>query len=177
MTTDGPRAPGTSQSPPVAPAAAGGASPAAVAGGPGSLADRQAGLVAALTSGAPVPEGFDARLVEVARVALLRKRAGEVARAWPALAAAHGRQWRQAFAAWAATRPTQGSLRDGWDMARSLGDAIPPDAAEELAVREAAWIYDGTSPPRPRRFPAIRRRGGRVAVQIAGRVRTVGGPR
>jgi hypothetical protein len=142
-----------------------------------SLADRQADLVAALTSGARVPDGFDSRLVEVARVALLRKRAGEVARAWPALAAAHGREWRQAFAAWAAARPTQGSFRDGWDMARSLGDAIPPDAAEELAVREAAWIYDGASAPRRRRFPAVRRRGGRVVVQIAGRVRTLGGSR
>jgi hypothetical protein len=142
-----------------------------------SLADRQAELVAALTSGARVPDGFDPRLVEVARVALLSKRAGEVARVWPALAAAHGRQWRQAFAGWAAARPTRGSLRDGWDMARSLGDAIPPDAAEELAVREAAWSYDGTSAPRPRRLPTIKRRGGRVAVQVAGRVRILGGAR
>jgi hypothetical protein len=68
-------------------------------------------------------------------------------------------------------------LRDGWDMARSLGDAIPPDAAEELAVREAAWSYDGTSAPRRRRLPAIKRRGGRVAVQVAGRVRILGGAR
>ena len=150
---------------------------AGTAGQPGgrarSLADRQADLVAALTSGAPVPEGFDARLVETARVALLGKRAGEVARVWPALAAAHGRGWRRAFAAWAAARPTQGSLRDGWDMARSLGDAIAPDAAEELAVREAAWTYDGSSAPRRRRLPAVRRRGPAVAVQLAGRVRTV----
>jgi hypothetical protein len=145
------------------------------AGQPGgrarSLADRQADLVAALTSGAPVPGGFDARLVEIARVALLRKRAGEVARAWPALAAAHGREWHRAFASWAATRPTRGSMRDGWDMARSLGDALPPDAAEELAVREAAWRYDGTAAPRPRRLPALKRRGGRLVLQIAGRVR------
>jgi hypothetical protein len=139
-----------------------------------SLADRQAELVAALTAGAPVPDGFDARLVEVARVALLRKRAGEVARQWPLLAAASGRQWPTEFAAWAATRPTQGSLRDGWDLARELAarGALPASAAGELAAREAAWRYDGRSAPRVRRMPALRRAAGSVVVPFAGRVRT-----
>ncbi|HEU4348882.1 MAG TPA: hypothetical protein VFR35_13985 [Actinoplanes sp.] len=144
-------------------------------GGAGSLADRQAGLVAALTSGAPVPPGFDGRLLEVARVALLRKRAGEVARQWPLLAAAYGPRWPREFARWAATRPTQGSLRDGWDIARDLGDALPKPASEELAVREASMRYDGKSAPRPRRMPAVRRAAGTVVVvQIAGRVRVIG---
>ncbi|MEU8609172.1 hypothetical protein AB0C29_14320, partial [Actinoplanes sp. NPDC048791] len=58
-----------------------------------SLAERQAELVAALTGGAAVPPGFDARLVEAARVALLRKRAGEVARQWPDLVHALGAGW------------------------------------------------------------------------------------
>jgi hypothetical protein len=145
-------------------------------GGPASLADRQAGLVAALTSGAPVPPGFDARLIEVARVALLRKRAGEVARHWPALAAAHGARWPQAFARWAALRPTRGSLRDGWDFARDLGDAVPATAAQEVATREAAWVYDGESAPRARRMPALRSAGGCVALQVAGRVRILRRP-
>jgi hypothetical protein len=142
-------------------------------GGAGSLADRQAGLVAALTSGAPVPPGFDPRLVEVARVALLRKRAGEVARQWPLLAAAHGPRWAREFARWAAARPTRGSLRDGWDLARELGPALPPAAAEELAAREATMRYDGEHAPRPRRLPAVKRAGGAWAVQFAGRVRVV----
>jgi hypothetical protein len=138
-----------------------------------SLAERQAELVAALTSGAPVPPGFDERLVEAARVALLRKRAGEVARQWPLLAAAFGKRWTGEFAQWAAGRPTQGSLRDGWDLARDLvaRDALPALAGEELVTREAAWRYDGASAPRPRRGPALRSAGGSVAVQIAGRVR------
>jgi hypothetical protein len=138
-----------------------------------SLAERQAELVAALTSGAPVPPGFDERLVEAARVALLRKRAGEVARQWPLLAAAFGKRWTGEFAQWAAGRPTQGSLRDGWDLARDLvaRDALPALAGEELATREAAWRYDGASAPRPRRGPALRSAGGSIAVQIAGRVR------
>ena len=138
-----------------------------------SLADRQADLVAALTCGAPVPPGFDARLVEVARVALLRKRAGEVARQWPMLAAAFGRDWMRQFTRWAAERPTRGSLRDGWDLARDLGDRLPAAAGEELAAREAAMVYDGEADPRARRGPAVGRAGGAVAVQIAGRVRIV----
>jgi hypothetical protein len=143
-------------------------------GGPRSLAERQAELVAALTSGAPVPDGFDGRLVEIARVALLRKRAGEVARQWPLTAAAFGRGWTNQFAGWAATRPTQGSLRDGWDLARDLAarNALPVSAGEELATREALWRYDGASAPRPRRAPALRRAAGSVVLQIAGRVRT-----
>jgi len=144
-------------------------------GGAGSLADRQAGLVAALTSGAPVPNGFDARLVEVARVALLRKRAGEVAKQWPMLAAGLGGGWIREFTRWAAARPTQGSLRDGWDLARELAarDALPAMAGEEMATREATMSYDGRSAPRPRRGPAVRRAAGVVVAQIAGRVRTM----
>jgi hypothetical protein len=138
-----------------------------------SLAERQAELVATLTSGAPVPPGFDDRLVETARVALLRKRAGEVARQWPALAAAYGANWPREFARWAARRPTQGSLRDGWDLARDLGVSLPASAAEELAAREVALRYDGVSEPRARRTPAVRRAAGSVVFQIAGRVRTL----
>ena len=142
-------------------------------GGAASLADRQAGLVAALTAGAPVPEGFDGRLVEVARVALLRKRAGEVAKQWPLLAAGLGGAWMREFATWAAARPTQGALRDGWDLARELAGrgALPAIAGAELASREATLAYDGLSAPRPRRAPALRRAGGTVAFQIAGTVR------
>jgi hypothetical protein len=142
---------------------------------PRSLAERQAELVAALTSGAPVPEGFDGRLVEVARVALLRKRAGEAARQWPLTAAALGAGWTDEFVRWAATRPTQGSLRDGWDLVRDLAarGALPAGAGEESAVREAGWRYDGVSTPRPRRAPALRSSAGFVAFQIAGRVRVL----
>ncbi|WP_234361514.1 hypothetical protein [Plantactinospora sp. BB1] len=139
----------------------------------GTLADRQAALVAALVAGAPLPAGFDARLVGVARSALLHKRAGEVARHWPLLAAGHGRSWRAVFAAWAAGRPPAGSVRDGWDLARELaaGKTLPAPAAGELAVREAGWRYDGRTAPRRRRLPALRRTPDVLVVQVAGRVR------
>ena len=140
------------------------------------LAARQAELVAALTAGGPVPPGFDARLVEVARVALLRKRAAAVARHWPALAA--DPRWPANFAAWATSRPTRGSLRDGWDLARhrAADRTLPGAAAEELAAREAAWRYDGRTAPRLRRTPALRRVGGAIALQIAGRIRLLRRP-
>lgn len=146
-------------------------------GGPGSLADRQAALVAALTCGTPVPDGFDPARVEAARAALLRKRAGEVARHWPLLAAGLGARWKPEFAEWAAARPTRGSLRDGWDLARDLlaRDALPALAGAELAAREAAWRYDGASAPRARRGPAVRSAAGAVVIQVAGRVRVLRG--
>ncbi|MCO8276356.1 hypothetical protein M1L60_37830 [Actinoplanes sp. TRM 88003] len=136
------------------------------------LAARQAALVEALTAGRPVPEGIDGFRFEAARLALLRKRAGEVARQWPMLAAAFGDRWKREFSSWAAVRPTEGSLRDGWDLARDLTrrGALPPAAAAELAQREAAWHYDSTAAPRSRRGPALRTAGGATALQVAGRV-------
>ena len=141
-----------------------------------SLADRQAELVTTLTRSDPVPEGFDVFRVHAARVALLRKRAGEVARQWPMLAAGLGERWTAEFAGWAATRPTQGSLRDGWDFARGRRGGLPAMAGEELAAREAAWHYDGASAPKPRHTPALTSAGGAVVLQLFGRVRVIRRP-
>jgi hypothetical protein len=137
------------------------------------LAQRQAALVAALVGGGGPPSGFDPDRIAAARAALLRKRAGEVATAWPLLAATLGPAWRGRFAEWAAGRPPAGSLRDGWDLARALDAAgeLPAVAAEELAAREATLRYDGTGHPRRRRWPAVRRVGRVTAVQVSGRVR------
>jgi hypothetical protein len=68
------------------------------------LAARQAELVAALVAGAPPPPGLDAERVRVQAVALLRKRGRSAARAEPELAAALGREFGAAFAAYAAAR-------------------------------------------------------------------------
>ncbi|GIJ77506.1 hypothetical protein SAMN05443287_11248 [Micromonospora phaseoli] len=138
-----------------------------------SLAARQAELVLALVAGGPPPPGFAPGPLAAARAALLRKRAGEVARHWPLLAAGLGGRWPTVFVEWAAGRPTAGGLRDGWDLARTLRarDALPPLGAEELAVREAGLRYDGQQPPRRRRLPAVGRASGAVALQLAGRVR------
>jgi hypothetical protein len=158
-----------------------------------ALADLQAALVAALVAGAATPPGFDPARVRAARNALLRKRAGEVAATWPALRIRYGPQWMDAFGSFAATRPTRGALRDGWDFARFTSAQGEPhrdvavqdaavqhaaaqhaavvDAAVELAIREATWRYDGSTPPRRRRVPVVRRAGKAIVVQLAGRVR------
>ena len=123
------------------------------------LSERQAALVAALVAGAEVPAGFDHAAVRATAVALRRKRAGEVARTWPLLAASYGGAWTATFAAWAAGRPPNGSLRDGWDFARAAGAALPPLAREELAARAAAFAYDGhTAPVRRNRLSTRLRR-------------------
>ncbi|GIJ27696.1 hypothetical protein Vqi01_28580 [Micromonospora qiuiae] len=146
-------------------------------GVPGSLAERQARLVAALVAGAAPPPGFAPAPLAAARAALLRKRAGEVARHWPLLAAGLGPRWSATFAEWAADRPSRGGLRDGWDLARTLHDhgTLPPLGTRELAVREATFRYDGERPPRRRRLPAITRTGTTFALQLASRVLLVKG--
>jgi hypothetical protein len=116
------------------------------------LADRQAALVAALVAGAEVPAGFDILGVLATRAALLRKRSGEVASAWPLMSAAYGPAWRSTFTAWAVDRPPLGALRDGWDFARAAGTDLPALARQELAEHDARYVYDGQSPPRPRRL-------------------------
>ena len=144
---------------------------------PPTLAERQAALVEALTAGRAVPDGFDSFRFEAARRALLRKRSGEVARHWPMLAAGLGERWIAEFAGWAAARPTRGSLRDGWDLARDLAGRgeLPSAAGAELAAREALLHCDGAKPPRPRRVPGLRRAAGSVVLQTAGRVRVLRG--
>jgi hypothetical protein len=121
-----------------------------------ALAGRQAALVAALVAGAPDPAGFDPTRLAAVRRALLRKRAGEAAREWPALAVSFGESWAAAFAAHHAGREPMGALRDGWDLARARRAELSVDAAAELAECEALLRYDGGSAPRRRRFGRAR---------------------
>ncbi|GAA3391056.1 hypothetical protein [Cryptosporangium minutisporangium] len=102
------------------------------------LAAAQAALVAALVAGGPLPPGFDTGRVDAARRALLRKRAGEVARAWPLLAGSLGAAFTPRFVRWAAGRPPSGSFADGLAFAQHLRDAgeLPPLGATELSERE-----------------------------------------
>jgi hypothetical protein len=142
-----------------------------------TLASRQAALVAALVAGAPVPPGFDARLVGVAEQALRRKRAGQVAAVWPHLAASLGDSWTDRFSRWARGRPTRGALRDGWDLARELAllGELPPLGRTELALREVTARYDGRTDPRPRYRPAVRLVPGGLVFGMLGRAYPLGG--
>jgi hypothetical protein len=123
----------------------------------GTLAERQAALVAALVTGAPDPAGFDPARLSAARRALLRKRAGEAAKHWPVLAASLGSRWSTVFAVHQLGREPVGGLRDGWHLARALRPDLSAGAAAELREREALWRYDGVRPPRPRRLAHLLR--------------------
>jgi hypothetical protein len=136
------------------------------------LAAAQAALVTALVAGGPTPAGFDTvRVAAVAR-ALMGKRAGEVARAWPCLAAVHGARWPAVFAEWARDRPARGAWLDGWDFARAHRGSLAPPAALELLMCEAAWRQSGDGAPRRRHFCASTAPGG-VLVRVFGRTRLI----
>lgn len=134
-----------------------------------TLAERQRALVAALLGIGPAPDGFDTGRLRTASDALLRKRSGEVANAWPQLARSFGTRWVDSFGAWARGRPRGGSIRDGWDFARSHIAELSAAAASELACREALWRYDSEHQPVRRRLPWIARCGAAIAVGAFGR--------
>ena len=137
------------------------------------LAAAQAHLVAALTGTGTVPPGFSPSRVEIARKALLRKRCGEIAKNWPVTAALLGERFGAEFARWAAARPTQGSVQDGWNFLAYLAARaqLPAPARLELAERRLQWRHRPGEHPHRRRFPAARIVQGRLLIQIGGRVR------
>ncbi|NDK90299.1 hypothetical protein GYA93_12000 [Gordonia desulfuricans] len=77
-----------------------------------SLAQRQEELVRALVAGGAAPAGFDVDRLRIAEDALLRKRAGEVARHMPLARAQLGDAFVEAFMAWARGRQRGGSVAD-----------------------------------------------------------------
>jgi hypothetical protein len=129
-------------------------------------------LVRALVAGAGPPPGFDAVRLEAAARALLHKRAGEVARSWPGLAAAYGARWSSVFAGWAAGRPSRGSWLDGWDFARAHRASLAYDGVVELAGCEVNWSRRAGGHPVRRRV-ALRRIPGGVVVQVLGRTKAI----
>lgn len=86
------------------------------------LGRAQAGLLAALVAGAPVPGGFDADRLEVQRRALTGKRADVIAKVAPELPVILGESsFRKAFVAYAQGRPMAGGYRhDALDFVRHL---------------------------------------------------------
>jgi len=89
-----------------------------------------------------VPGGFDSGRVAATSAALGRKRAREVARAWPVLAADLGEDFTGRFLADTARRPppaTGGVLADGLTFARSLArqGRLSPNARVEAMLAAA----------------------------------------
>jgi hypothetical protein len=126
------------------------------------LTARQAALVAALVDHTADPPGFPADRLAATRAALLRKRSGQAAAAWPLLAAGLGAEWTAFASGVLAGRPVAGALRDGWDVALAARTAglLTEGARRELADRERSYRYDGVRPPRRR-----------LITQVAGLVR------
>lgn len=78
------------------------------------LARAQAGLLAALVAGGPVPPGFDPERVRIQARALRAKRADIVAKVAPELPAILGEaEYRRLFAAYALQHPLRANYR--WD--------------------------------------------------------------
>lgn len=103
-----------------------------------ALAERQAALVRALTTGEPV-EGFDPDQVRRSAFALRSKRRRAAARAWPTLTAALGERFPSLFDRYAQSHslPAAGPLADGYLFARSLQKE---ESLPEKAVRELLWF-------------------------------------
>lgn len=111
----------------------------------------QAALLSALVAGTPVPEGFASRRLGVQSRALAAKRADVVAKVAPELPQILGRGYRDAFLAYAKSRPMKsGYRRDALDFAEHLLVAGRPndDSARRLLTR---WWEERAAPHPPRR--------------------------
>ncbi len=98
-----------------------------------ALAERQAALVRALVAGEATPPGFDDVALRAAESALLRKRAGILARHNPMLAHAAGPDFEKTFAAWARGRPKISTDADIAGFAAHLGIRLPSKRSRIVA--------------------------------------------
>lgn len=125
-----------------------------------TLADRQAALLAALAGEGAVPAGFDVSRVSAAAEALAFKRARAVVQAWPSLRTMLGGQFRDRFAAYAATTPLPaegGPLADGRRFARMLAceRTLSDETRLQVLSVDVNWREIGAG-LRPRRWPVVR---------------------
>ncbi|MFG3282576.1 DUF692 domain-containing protein [Streptomyces sp. NPDC048111] len=121
------------------------------------LALTQTALLSALTAGTPVPAGFDGRRLRVQARALAAKRADVVAKVAPELPALAGDGFREAFLAYARSRPMRGGYRqDALDFARHLLDSGRPDDARARRAL-ARWWKDRAGPRPPGRTTRLLR--------------------
>jgi hypothetical protein len=116
------------------------------------LAAEQAALVRALVGGGPVPGGFDPERVRATSAALARKRAREVARAWPVLAAELGDDFTGRFLAFAAGRPRRPEGAR-WPTASPLPAPWPARAACPVTPGSSASWPGPTAPPARSAWP------------------------
>jgi hypothetical protein len=123
------------------------------------LAARETELVLALHGGA-TPPGLDEAMVALASAGIARKRARQVAKAFPALARDLGPSYQQTFAAYACANPPPegGALADGVAFgAVAAHDRPLSDAARVERMINAAMIMRNGHlvPPRAPRLAAV----------------------
>ncbi|MFE9727867.1 DUF692 domain-containing protein [Streptomyces sp. NPDC005794] len=124
-------------------------------GGRDRTAVAQTALLSSLVAGAPAPDGFDHRRLEVQSRALAAKRADVVAEVAPELPGILGDGYRGAFLAYARNRPmSAGYRRDALDFAEHLLIADRP--SDEAARRRLTrWWQDRAAPRPPRRMTRL----------------------
>lgn len=111
------------------------------------LAARQAGLLAALVAGGPVPPGFDPAQVRAQATGLAAKRRDTAAKVAPALPRLLGTRYGPLFLAYARSHPQTGGYRAdarafaAWALAE--GEGLDADARTALA----RWL--DPAPERP----------------------------
>ncbi|MFE8010601.1 DUF692 domain-containing protein [Streptomyces sp. NPDC057418] len=117
----------------------------------------QSALLSSLVAGTPAPAGFDHRRLGVQSRALAAKRAEVVAKVAPELPEILGDGYREAFLAYARTRPmSAGYRRDALDFAERLLIAGRP-ADEASRIRLTHWWQDRAAPRPPRRRTRLAR--------------------
>ncbi|KUN90202.1 endonuclease [Streptomyces bungoensis] len=120
------------------------------------VAVAQAAALSCLVAGTPVPEGFDRVRMGVQARALAAKRASVVAKVAPELPVILGEGYREAFLAYARTRPmTDGYRRDALDFAGHLLKLGRPAGARARRQLRTWWL--DRSGPAPR-SPGLRAR-------------------
>ncbi|WP_067649140.1 hypothetical protein [Nocardia harenae] len=88
---------------------------------PTDLATRQADLIRALVANGPTPPGFTPDDLTPTATALLRKRAGLVAKRYPLLAQQAGPDFPDKFITWAKGRPSTSVADDAAAFAAANG--------------------------------------------------------
>ncbi|WP_406091193.1 DUF692 domain-containing protein [Streptomyces sp. NBC_01013] len=128
------------------------------------VAVAQASLLSALVAGTPAPEGFDHRRIGIQSRALAAKRADVVAKVAPELPEILGIGYRDAFLAYARSRPmSAGYRRDALDFAEHLLIAgRPADASSRRRLTH--WWQDRAAPLPPRRTTRLARAARSVLV-------------
>lgn len=112
------------------------------------LHEEQAALVRALVLGRPSPPGHDAARIAAAARSLVGKRRREAARAWPALTASLGEEYRPLFDAYCACTPPPANGGPGAD-GRAFARSLPWDRLDD-AARLEVLRYDASRSWRPR---------------------------